>query len=151
MSISSQQVPGQVEDRRLQLCDFSVCLGKGTGTRAARGVVAKGSMAPDWSEIIYSHKTRVDSKDVQGPGSSLVMKNSACNLFYKEGFRTASLQNIKYAFHLLVAKQSFGSLCNKVQYLVIFNKSSICLLVYRYVSGQTYRRYTIHIHNIYYL
>lgn len=72
----------------------SVCLEKGSGTRAARGLVAKGSMAPDWSEIIYS-QNRVDSKDVQSPGSSLVIKNSACNLFYKEGLRTSFLQNIK--------------------------------------------------------
>lgn len=114
---------------------FLSVLRKGDRDQGSTWLVAKGSMAPDWSEIIYSHKTRVDSKDVQCPGRSLVMKNSACNLFYKEGFRTASLQNIKYAFHLLVAKQSFGSLCNKVQYLVIFNKSSICLLVCRYVSG----------------
>lgn len=108
-------------------------------------------MAPDWSEIIYSHKTRVDSKDVQSPGSSLVIKNSACNLSYREGFRASFLQNIRYASHLLLSKQSTGSLCNKVQYLGIFDKSSICLSVCRYVSGQTYRRYTIHIHNIYYL
>lgn len=146
-----------VEDRRLQLCDFSVCLGKGQGPRKgagtgkARGPVARGGMAPDWSEITYSHGTRVDSKDLQSPGSSLVIKNSACNLFYKEGFRTSFLHDIKYAFHLLVPKQSLGLLCNKVQYLVIFNKSSVCPLVCRYVSGQTYHRFTIHIHNIYYL
>lgn len=73
----------------------SVCLGKGAGTRAARGSVAKGSMAPHWSEITSLTQNRVDSKDVQSPGSSLVIKNSACNLFYKEGFRTSFLQNIK--------------------------------------------------------
>lgn len=73
----------------------SVCLGKGTGTRAACGSVAKGSMAPDWSEMISLTQNRVDSKGVQSPGSSLVIKNSACNLFYQEGFRTSFLQNIK--------------------------------------------------------
>lgn len=66
----------------------------------------------------------MDSKDVQSPGSSLVIKNSACNLFYEEGFRASFLQNIRYASHLLLSKQSSGSLCNKVQYLGIFDKSS---------------------------
>lgn len=59
---------------------------------------------------------------------------------------------IKHVSHLLVAKQSSRLLCNKVQYLVIFlDKSLICILMCRYVSEQTYHRYTIHIHNIYYL
>lgn len=70
----------------------SVCLKRGQGPGQHGG---KGSMAPDWSKITSLMQSRVDSKDVQFPRSSLVIKNSACNLFYKEGFRTSFLQNIK--------------------------------------------------------
>lgn len=118
--------------------------------RAARGWVAKDSMAPDGSEIIYSHETRVDSKDVQSH-SALVIKNSACSLFYKEEFRTSFLDNKIFLFSSACVKAVIRSLCNKVQYLVIFDKSLICISMCRYVSKQTYCRYTIHIHNIYYL
>lgn len=92
-----------------------MCLGNGTGDRAAHGWVAKGSMAPDWKWDYILTQNRVDSKDGQSHRSSLVIKNSAGNLLYKEGFRTSFLDNKigLFFFHLLVSKQSSGRFVTK--------------------------------------
>lgn len=66
-----------------------MCLGKGTGTGKARDLVAREV----WHQTgvrLHTHTTRVDSKDDQSPGSSLVIKNSACNHFYKEDLEPQS-------------------------------------------------------------
>lgn len=63
-------------------------LRKGDG--AARGLVAEGTMAPDWDRdyILTQNKSGQQKLIVHSRRSSLVIKNRACNLFYIEGLRT---------------------------------------------------------------
>lgn len=57
-------------------CEISQCTQQTAQRRAARGLAAKGKMAPNWwSNTLRSQKTRVDSRNVQSCGSSLVIKN----------------------------------------------------------------------------
>lgn len=85
---------GPVEDQRIRAMRFLSALRKQKTKNSSTWLGGQGKSGTKLAvKHICSQKTRVDSGNVQSYVSSLVIKNSICNLFCKEGFATSVLGN----------------------------------------------------------
>lgn len=93
-AVSRRQVMGPVEDQRIRAVRFLSALRKLKTENSSTWLGGQGKSGTKLAvKHICSQKTRVDSGNAQSYVSSLVIKNSICNRFCKEGFATSVLGN----------------------------------------------------------